>query len=659
MFRAFHLLGLTSTPGRVFAALALVIALGCLLTQLPLTCEEAYTLETLSGHDHLRDRYSGGVLEMANAIRCQASMGRVVQVLAHDTQAPLYYILLGRWVHVAGESLFALRFPSLLAIGACAFWTWLVGVRILEERDEVLSVFMVALLPAGAYYAGIARPYALLLFFTAFSWWALLYLADRPQSRARVFGYAMGCAGGLYTHYLFAIPLCAQLLYTAFLLRRKLGSVLAALLFGFLAFAPWAVFAFWQQSLGWSHNMGWARGPERLTFPEVIVGQFGHMLFFPAGGYGSLLALVPLGMLFLGFIGLAQTRRNAFVALLLWTLSPLAITVADIRMGTHYRDILRYWLTSFPPACLVLAVGASALLKKIPRLPRDAALLLVPFLLAAAVAVRVGGHAAWRAAEDDRHDRLAQLVEANALASSVVVVPSGAAYPFVMGYYSSGKPFEIQQVNTVLGYAGESSLASLARAWYVGRREVLLLDGWDSARGVLTGVGYKSSRVGAAGHVSLERYVLNEAPQRGAKETVDAVAVVSRVAGSAFVSDKNERLPIVDGMPVAGGARLEIGKDARLRCLLRNGAIVELRSESVAWFDCEGTVRCKAEIEKGRARIAIGGDDKRRPVVSIIVRGGSCEVERGVATVDYSALPVISSPDSRTMRCDWTKTRRH
>ena len=72
---------------------------------------------------------------------------------AHDVHPPLYYLLLHGWMSLFGNSLFSIRFMSVVpALGTVGLVIWLVRL-IATRRAAVLAGVLVALLPIAVRYS--------------------------------------------------------------------------------------------------------------------------------------------------------------------------------------------------------------------------------------------------------------------------------------------------------------------------------------------------------------------------------------------------------------------------------------------------------------------------------------------------------------------------
>lgn len=124
-----------------------------------------------------------------------------------DAATGPYYLLMHGWVALAGDSVAALRLPSVLAMTGAAALTAVLGRRLVGARTGLLAGLLFALLPGTSRYAQEARPYALATLFAVLATLLLVEALRRP-GWARWAGYAVALAALGLTH-LVALTLLA------------------------------------------------------------------------------------------------------------------------------------------------------------------------------------------------------------------------------------------------------------------------------------------------------------------------------------------------------------------------------------------------------------------------------------------------------------------
>ncbi|MEU8297751.1 glycosyltransferase family 39 protein [Micromonospora sp. NPDC048909] len=146
--------------------------------------------------------------ELATWSAATRSVGDLVRLAGTiDAATGPYYLLMHGWVALAGDSVVALRAPSVLAMTGAAALTALLGQRLAGARVGLLAGLLFAVLPGTSRYAQEARPYALATFFAVLATLLLVDALRRP-GWARWAGYAAALAALGLTH-LIALTLLA------------------------------------------------------------------------------------------------------------------------------------------------------------------------------------------------------------------------------------------------------------------------------------------------------------------------------------------------------------------------------------------------------------------------------------------------------------------
>ncbi|BFU42542.1 hypothetical protein KRMM14A1004_07790 [Krasilnikovia sp. MM14-A1004] len=106
-----------------------------------------------------------------------------IVALGHTIDAVMlpYYLFLHYWVGWFGDSVTALRMPSMLAMTATAAATALLARRLYGHRAALLAGLLVATLPVMSRYAQEARGYAFAALFATLATYALVAALARPR----------------------------------------------------------------------------------------------------------------------------------------------------------------------------------------------------------------------------------------------------------------------------------------------------------------------------------------------------------------------------------------------------------------------------------------------------------------------------------------------
>ncbi len=307
--------------------------------------------------------------EIAAAFRLGAPAGweQLAALLARPGfNGPLYFLGLFQWVRLAGDSEFALRFPS-VAFGVLAT---ALGIalfrRSLPPSAASLAGWLLATAPFLVWYGQEAKMYALLVFLFLAAWGASEAARRDPQGWLEA---ALWLGLGLYSHILFALFLPAFLVLAGIRkgwTRKALGGMAAV---GVLALLLDLPLLRWQvgQVLRWDGGVRLACG--ETGFPRVApleglgmlawgfaVGVWGG---FPAWGFLPLAGAVVLGML----AGRASGRMRG--ALALWAFSPWAF----LSLLSLCRPLFveRYLIAAAPAWFALAALGWDRIRGHLPR----------------------------------------------------------------------------------------------------------------------------------------------------------------------------------------------------------------------------------------------------------------------------------------------------
>lgn len=298
--------------------------------------------------------------------------GDLLDALRTDGAPPLYYLLLHGWMAVVGTSELAVRaLSAVFAVGAVALAP-LAGHRLGGRRVAMTATALFATAPFMHRYATEARMYTLVVLLVLAGFLALQAALEKNTPRnLAVVAAVTGLL--LLTHYwsVFLIATVVALLVVR--VRRARSSkrpedsirarrLLAAMATGSLLFLPWAPsFLFQVRHTG----APWGEPAGPWIFEASLQG------FVGGRGRVSVLGFLMAGLVVLGIFGRAMSRGRIELNLSGRPRSvPLALTIA----GT---------------LCLAMVVSQ---LTGSAFAPRYAAVVLVPFLLLAALGLCVVEH---------------------------------------------------------------------------------------------------------------------------------------------------------------------------------------------------------------------------------------------------------------------------
>lgn len=283
----------------------------------------------------------------------------LLQVLAAgaETHPPLYHALLHFWVPLVGQSVFAMRFLSVLPGVLLVALLFVLGRRMLGVPGGFLAAGLCAIFSFAVYYSQETRMYAWVACFCALAMYAdIRWQGDHTRRWGALFLGATLAA--VFTHYYAFFVLLAQNVYR-FLLRSEDARNWREWLYGqlliALAYLPWALAQI--EFIGAKASARWeALGPGGLdavwagTLVTFGVGQTVSSL----GRWLGIALLVPLAI---GLRSALQRSRRERV-LAYWLLVPLAGAWLLGPLMPFFFP--RYLIVALPAYLLLLAGGLRA-----------------------------------------------------------------------------------------------------------------------------------------------------------------------------------------------------------------------------------------------------------------------------------------------------------
>ena len=319
----------------------------------------------------------------------------IQNVVTHDLQPPLYFLILHFLVGAFGLSEYALRFLSVSANVASVPLLYALARRWLSPSAGVLAALLGALSPFYVWYAQEARPYALVLFWSLLAVYALTRAFDSGRELPRINAdeeknirvhpraqwsasnlwmlvYALATTAALYTNYyaVFLIPFHAALIALLvwrtprarpFILLPAVPSAAAIFL------VPVALQAARENALS---------GPGYVPFDVILRDLLNSFSVGVTVDLGQVL-WIDATMLVLFVIGIALAnskfeirnfiRPSPNFDFRISILAYLAIPLVGLAVASFIRPLYqnsRYFITLSPPFYLGVAAGVVALARR-------------------------------------------------------------------------------------------------------------------------------------------------------------------------------------------------------------------------------------------------------------------------------------------------------
>jgi mannosyltransferase len=118
-----------------------------------------------------------------------------------DLHPPLYFLIMHLWIRVAGQSEFALRFPSVVAATLTLPLLYALARKLLSEEAGLWAALLGAFSPFYLWYAQEARMYTWVVVLSLASVYTLLPLLRGKPRRRDYVAYVVVTLALLYTHY--------------------------------------------------------------------------------------------------------------------------------------------------------------------------------------------------------------------------------------------------------------------------------------------------------------------------------------------------------------------------------------------------------------------------------------------------------------------------
>jgi mannosyltransferase len=142
-----------------------------------------------------------GLDEPATIFYAQMPPGKILEEYTFSNSPPMLELILHAWMKVFGNSVTAVRFPSLLFACCTAVLLYGLGWRVHSRQAGLFAALVYTFSSYMTYFSHEARVYALFAMLTVASLWCLLWLRARPASWLRTVVFAVVNLLLSYCHY--------------------------------------------------------------------------------------------------------------------------------------------------------------------------------------------------------------------------------------------------------------------------------------------------------------------------------------------------------------------------------------------------------------------------------------------------------------------------
>jgi len=165
-------------------------------------------------------------------------------LLRNDTHPPFYFWVMFYWLRCFGESVFSVRFFSLLAGILSIPLAYLLSRYLFNEGAAIFTALFVSISAFCVRYSQEGRSYSLAMSLALLSCLLVLKLEKDNRGGGNIFWLAFVNALGILTHYFYALIVISQFIYCTFAHRKNsaaLDKFYLAFLLSLLLLSPWYI----------------------------------------------------------------------------------------------------------------------------------------------------------------------------------------------------------------------------------------------------------------------------------------------------------------------------------------------------------------------------------------------------------------------------------
>ncbi len=315
------------------------------------------------------------------------------ELSAVDAVHGTYYVFLHVWVDLFGTSELATRLPSAIAVGLMVAGTVVLVRGFAGIRMSILAGIVCTVLPRSTYMATEARSYAMA---SAAAVWLTVLLVHALRGGGRGarwwwVGYAVAMAASVYLFLYLGLVFVAHGVFVAVLHRRMLARWALAGALSLILAIPIVLAAYRQRK-----QIAFLARRDYATAEHVLIGQWFGWPVVAVLSWGLILVAIAVQVHAVIRRDQHADARSALTLLaVIWLVLPTTLILLGNAYVTPTYNV-RYLSLSTPAAAILVALGISAIAKRVAPARRPAVVVgVAAALVAASVPVYIGQRTEW------------------------------------------------------------------------------------------------------------------------------------------------------------------------------------------------------------------------------------------------------------------------